>query len=339
MHAEPERTGPSWSDTHPWTDRGWTDRRWTDRGWARRARSIGSGLGLIVLITLSTALTSWLIGRAAQTVAGNREAPWIVGRASGVTAYLLLVGLVGLGLVLSHPWRTRWHRPSTATRIRLHASFGVFTLAFTALHIVVLATDRWAGVGWRGALVPMGASFRPVAVTLGVIGTYAGLLAGITAALAGRLPARLWWPVHKAAGLVLVLIWAHGLLAGSDAATLRPLYLGTGIALLALAVSRYAAATPGDRVERLARDRAQLAAQVHRPAGRALGRLAPRGLQGHGDHRPHNHDDLRRPHGLSEHDDRLRHDGVPRDDQEAAVSAAHQLAGLRAVGDTTRSTR
>ena len=91
-----------------------------------------------------------------------------------------------MGLVLSHPWRTRWRTPSTPARIRVHVSLAVFTLAFLVLHIVVLATDSYAKVGWWGALLPMASGYRPVAVTLGVIAAYGGLLAGLTAAFAGR---------------------------------------------------------------------------------------------------------------------------------------------------------
>lgn len=208
--------------------------------------------GLVAVVTVSATATSWFVADAAARVAGNRMAPWIIGRAAGVTSYLLLVVLVALGLVLSHPWRTRFRRPSTATRLRLHISLAIFTLAFTALHIVVLATDRYAGVGWRGVLLPMGASYRPVPVTLGLLGLYAGLLAGVTAALAGRLTARLWWPVHKVAALALVAVWVHGVRAGSDTPALFVLYVGTAAALVALAVSRYVARTPADRVAELA---------------------------------------------------------------------------------------
>jgi len=179
---------------------------------------------LTVLVALSAAVTSWLIGRGFATVSGNTMAPWILGRAAGVTSYLLLVLLVGMGLVLSHPWRSRFERPSTATRLRLHVSLAVFTTAFTVLHIVVLATDPWAGVGWKGAVLPLGATYRPVPVTLGVIGLYAALLAGATASLAGRFAPRVWWPIHKVAAVSLVLVWIHGMLAGSDTAALLWLY-------------------------------------------------------------------------------------------------------------------
>jgi hypothetical protein len=210
-------------------------------------------VAVILVCTASAALTGWLLGGAADSVSGNKNAPWIIGRAAGVSAYLMLVLLVATGLVLSHPLRSRLRRPSSVTRIRMHVSLTVFTLALTVLHVVVLATDHYAGVGWRGTFVPMGASYRPVPVTLGVIGMYAGLLAGLTAALSGRrLVARIWWPVHKVASAALLLVWAHGVLAGIDTPLLLWLYLLTGGGVLALAVWRYVARTPADLVEELA---------------------------------------------------------------------------------------
>lgn len=216
---------------------------------------VGRGLGLIVLVTVSAAVSAWLVGRSIVAVHGNKQAPWILGRAAGVTAYVLLVALVLLGLVLSHPWRTRFTRPSTATRIRLHVSLAVFTLAFLVLHIVVLATDSYAGVGFRGALLPMAATYRPMPVTLGVIGAYAGLLAGVTASLAGRVTARVWWPIHKVAAVSLVLVWVHGVLSGSDTHLILGLYVVTGVLVVAVALSRYISRTPADRVAELTRER------------------------------------------------------------------------------------
>jgi hypothetical protein len=97
----------------------------------------------------------------------------------------------------------------------------------------------------------MGASYRPVSVTLGLIAAYAGLLAGLTAALAGRIAVRIWWPIHKVAALTLAAVWGHSVLAGSDTGMLLPLYVGTGGGVVLLALSRYAARTPADRVEEL----------------------------------------------------------------------------------------
>lgn len=201
----------------------------------------------------SAGITLAIIGRVSQSVAGNRMAPWIVGRASGVTAYLLMVTLVLMGLLLSHPWRSRIQRPSNANRIRLHVTLALFTAVFVAVHVVVLATDRYAGVGWRGALLPMGAAYRPVATTLGLTGLWAGLLAGLTAGAASRVPTWLWWPIHKVSALALVLVWLHGVLGGGDTAALLALYLVTGGLVCVVALGRYTARTPRDRVEELGR--------------------------------------------------------------------------------------
>ena len=239
------------------------DRPMVDGRWPARANTSGAPpepgapdrprrpILSIAAITASCALSAWLVGRAVAAVAGDRNAPWILGRASGVASYLLLVTLVAMGLVLSHPRRVRWHRPGSVVRLRIHLGLAVFTLAFLTLHIVVLATDRYAKVGWWGALLPMASQYRPAAVTLGVVGAYCGLLTGLTAALAGGLARRVWWPVHKVAAVSLALVWLHGLLAGSDSAALRLLYLGTAVGVLALAFTRYAAATPADRVGEL----------------------------------------------------------------------------------------
>jgi hypothetical protein len=203
--------------------------------------------GRVGVVLVSSAVTGLLVGGVAQRLAGNRMAPWIVGRASGIVAYLLLVTLVLAGLVLSHPGRARLHRPSAVTRIRLHVALALFTGAALAVHVVVLATDRWAGVGWFGAVVPMGASYRPAAVTLGVVATWLGILAGASAALAGRLPRRAWWPLHKVAAATLVLTWLHGVLAGGDTTALLAMYRATGVVVVAAAVWRYTARRPAEQ--------------------------------------------------------------------------------------------
>ena len=207
----------------------------------------------VAAVMASAGVCGVLLGHAASRVSGQRMAPWIIGRAAGVCSYLLLVCLVLMGLLLSHPWRTRVSHPNQASRIRLHVALAAFTLAFIVLHVLVLATDRYAGVGWWGALVPMRASYRPVATTLGLIAAWSGLLAGVTALLAGRLPRWAWWPLHKVAIISLVLVWLHGVLGGGDTPALLAVYFATAAIVVAVAVSRYAARTPADLVTELRR--------------------------------------------------------------------------------------
>jgi hypothetical protein len=110
----------------------------------RAALRAGARVGLHVG---ATAVTGWLVGSAIRSVAPERNAAWILGRASGLTCLLLLTVLALSGLVMSHPWRTRGRLPHPVSRVRLHVSLAVFTLALFVVHVVVLATDRWAHVG------------------------------------------------------------------------------------------------------------------------------------------------------------------------------------------------
>lgn len=207
--------------------------------------------GAIVAV-LAIGVAGVLVGRLVlDTLSGRDGVSWVLGRATGLTSYLLLLALVTTGLLLAHPWAHHLRWPSARGRLALHATLATFTLLFVALHVVVLATDPWAQVGWRGALLPMASVYRPVPVTLGVLALWAGLFTGVTARWAGRLAPRLWWPVHKVAAAILGLVWAHSVLAGSDTPLLRGFYLSTGIAVAALAVTRYAARSSADLVAEL----------------------------------------------------------------------------------------
>ncbi|HVU91413.1 MAG TPA: hypothetical protein VHC23_04220 [Jatrophihabitans sp.] len=196
-----------------------------------------------VALTVSGGVTGLCAGLVYADVRGDRMAPWILGRASGVVAYLLLTALVLLGITLSHPRRAARGRSSPA-RMRAHVTLALLTLAALLLHVTVLATDRYAGVGWWGALLPMRSGYRPVGVTCGVVGVWLGVLAGVTAGLAGHLPVRLWFPVHRVAAATFALAVVHGVLAGSDRGALWAMYLATGLPTAGFAASRYAARRP-----------------------------------------------------------------------------------------------
>jgi hypothetical protein len=205
--------------------------------------------GLVVLaFGVGSLAIVWLMTR--HTLAGQMPT-WVLGRAAGVASYVLLLLLVVTGLVLSHPWARHLHLPSPRTRLTIHATLSLFTMVFVVLHLVALALDPWAKVGLLGALLPMASEYRPVAVSLGVLALWAGIITGVTARFAGRFAARYWWPIHKVAAALLLLVWAHSVFAGSDVAALTTFYIATGLFVLALAVTRYAARTPADLVESL----------------------------------------------------------------------------------------
>jgi hypothetical protein len=202
-------------------------------------------------ITASTVATVWIGRGIVESLHQTRMAPWVLGRASGITSYLLLVSLVLMGLLMSHPAGGHLRRPSRRLQLKIHVGLAVFTLVFTTLHVVTLATDPFAHVGWPGALLPMRSGYRPVGVTLGIIALWSGLVTGVTASLAGRLAGRVWWPVHKMAAAAFLLVWAHAFQSGSDTPALSRFYLATGGTVLVIGLSRYIAMTPEDHITEL----------------------------------------------------------------------------------------
>lgn len=168
----------------------------------------------------------------------NKNFPWITGRALGLAGYLSLTALVVLGLWLRHPWRFRWSFGHAEARLRAHATLGVATLVLIVGHLAFLAADRYAGVGWLGALVPGMSHYRRVPVGLGVGAFELLLLIAATARLAGRRGTRHWRLIHHLAMPTFVLTWFHGVLAGTDTAVLRPLYVATGTVIAFLLITR-----------------------------------------------------------------------------------------------------
>lgn len=169
----------------------------------------------------------------------SRYFPWVTGRALGIAAYLALSALVMLGVWIRHPWRLRRRVMHAETRLRVHATLATVTVALVTGHLVSLASDKYAGVGWVGAFVPFRAQYRPTAVALGVIAMLFMVLLVATARSAGRVGARHWLAYHRLAGVNFVLVWFHGVMAGTDTAALRLLYVVSGGLVVFLTLTRY----------------------------------------------------------------------------------------------------
>ncbi|MBW4029692.1 MAG: hypothetical protein HIU57_03315 [Acidobacteria bacterium] len=169
----------------------------------------------------------------------SRYFPWLTGRALGIAAYVALTALVVLGVWMRHPWRLRRPLMHAETRLRVHATLATATITLVAGHLVTLASDKYAGVGWVGAFVPFRAQYRPTAVSLGVVAMVFMVVLFVTARSAGRRGARHWLAYHRLAAVNFVLVWLHGIMAGTDTAALRLLYVVSGAAVVVLTSTRY----------------------------------------------------------------------------------------------------
>jgi sulfoxide reductase heme-binding subunit YedZ len=150
---------------------------------------------------------------------------WLLARASGLTAYVVLTLSVLAGLVLkSRPFH-RLRAPSVA---EVHKTLALTGIGALVLHAASLVLDTTVKVSLAGLLVPGLVTYRPAAVAAGVVAAW--LLVAITASfwLRRRIGTRMWRRLHWFTHALFGLATIHGIAAGTD--TTRPwataLYLG-----------------------------------------------------------------------------------------------------------------
>ncbi len=193
--------------------------------------------------------------------------PWVAARALGITAYLLLTLEVAAGVWLSHPRNAGDPRTSRVV-FPWHELLAVFTGAFLALHIVLLAVDPYAGVDWIGAFVPGFSQYRTVPVAIGTVALYALVITAVTAKWTRLLPAGWWLKAHRLAAFVFLAAWVHGVMSGTDSEALLPMYLITGgLVLLGVAHRWWTTASLASRGSASAGDNSTNQLRRPSPAG------------------------------------------------------------------------
>ena len=208
------------------------------------ARTGRPGVATALFVLGTACLGGYLATTLATPVVRNRYFPWLVGRSLGLAAYICMVALVLAGIWLRHPWRFRWPLFRPETVLRYHAALAGATVLLVAGHLVSLAGDRYAGVGWLGAILPGHSSYRTVPVALGVCALWACLLVAGSTRLGGCIIGRHWLSVHRLAMPIFLAVFVHGVLAGTDTARLRWMYATSGGLVLLMWLSRHLAAGP-----------------------------------------------------------------------------------------------
>lgn len=143
---------------------------------------------------------------------------WLVSRASGVIALVLITLAVLMGLSMAA--RVLNGARMKRTILRLHEHLALSAVAAIAVHGLSLLGDRWLHPGLEGIAVPMAMHYRPAFTALGIIGGYLAVLVGPSFYVRRRLGAARWRKLHRASVLVWALGAVHTLGSGSDAGRL-----------------------------------------------------------------------------------------------------------------------
>lgn len=143
---------------------------------------------------------------------------WLVSRASGTVALVLISLSVLMGLAMA---ARALRRPGLKRTVaRLHEHVALTALAAIALHGLSLLGDHWLRPGLRGIAIPFAASYRPHFTGAGIIAGYLAVLVGPSFYVRRRLGGARWRKLHRLSVVVWLLSVIHTLGAGSDASTL-----------------------------------------------------------------------------------------------------------------------
>ncbi|HET6209217.1 MAG TPA: hypothetical protein VFD94_02480 [Jatrophihabitans sp.] len=159
---------------------------------------------------------------------------WYLARGAGVAAFAALSVATAAGAITARRSAAIQRRVLTQY---LHRTAAMTGLLLLGLHVYMVLIDSYAKVGVLGALVPLAAGYRPLAVSLGVLASYLLVVVAGTGLLRARFAAsargaRSWRAIHLASYAAWVLAAFHFLTAGTDAGqgwARLVLLAGTGI--------------------------------------------------------------------------------------------------------------
>ena len=139
---------------------------------------------------------------------------WYAARAAGVVAYLLLSGVVLLGLSMAGKKTfPRWPRFSVED---LHRFGGLLVGSFVAIHVVTIAIDSWLPFSLGSLLVPFTTTYRPIWVGLGVVAAELLVALAVTNHYRRELRRLTWRRWHYLNFAVWTAASLHGIGSGTD---------------------------------------------------------------------------------------------------------------------------
>lgn len=174
-------------------------------------RGLVIGLILLALLGAIASRAGWV---TASIPRPEGTGPWLLSRATGVTAFIALSLDVILGLLMSTRTGDRWL--TRAHAIDLHSWLSPIALALIAGHVMVLLADSYIRFDILDLVVPFASPFRTVAVGLGGIAAYLALVVHASFALRRRLGTKTWRRLHYLSFAAFIAATLHALLAGTD---------------------------------------------------------------------------------------------------------------------------
>ena len=139
---------------------------------------------------------------------------WLLARASGLTAYVLLTCSVLAGLVVKSRPFGRAVKPAAVADV--HRFLALLGLGMLVLHGVALTLDRSVHLSPLALVAPGASPYRPLPVALGVVACELAALIIVSFSVRRRIGIRNWRRLHWLTYLVFAAATVHGMAAGTD---------------------------------------------------------------------------------------------------------------------------
>lgn len=163
--------------------------------------------------------------------------PWYFARSSGLVSYFLLFLLVlsGVGIKTSQSFKIL----SPTFAWLNHRYLGIALSFFVFVHLISLLLDGFLKFTIADILIPFASAFKPIFLSLGIIGFYLLLLVIISSIFTIHKFPKAWRLLHYLPYPMFIILFIHGYFIGTDtsAPAILAMYLTTGI--IAAAVTLY----------------------------------------------------------------------------------------------------
>lgn len=139
---------------------------------------------------------------------------WYATRGLGVTVLIVLTATVVLGVATA----VRWSGQDTPGFVapELHRNLSLVASVLLVAHVATSVLDPFAQITVRDAVIPVGATYRPIWLGLGVLSMDILVAVIVTSLLRHRIGPRLWKVIHWVAYASWPMAVVHTLGTGSD---------------------------------------------------------------------------------------------------------------------------
>ncbi|HET7474815.1 MAG TPA: ferric reductase-like transmembrane domain-containing protein [Dermatophilaceae bacterium] len=140
---------------------------------------------------------------------------WYVNRGSGLVLLVVFTLTVVLGVLATGNGRRLWPRFVTQG---LHRGLSLVSAALLLGHVLSAVVDDYVDIRWWQALVPFGATYRPLYLGLGTLALDITVAVALTSLVRTRLGPAVWRAVHLTSYLAWAVAVVHTVGIGTDAA-------------------------------------------------------------------------------------------------------------------------